>query len=1288
MTAFAAKTAEHDSAKSRQAKSQSDHLPDVQSAPIFDFQIQRKTACACGGDCPNCQDDSIIQTKLTVGEPNDQYEQEADLIAAHVMRMPRAESVEAMPIGEPYLQLKPLSISPVGFSQISRLQRQTEEDESEEIVQTKRIDSANEIPEAIQTKKEVSLSRLSLATNSLQNIQRQSLSESENEEEIEEIPNEKNFDYVQTKAIEADEISPAEDETVALKTATNTPKTQNIGIEDILGRKRGGGTSLPEHSRNFMENRFGVDFGGVRIHQDNESNKLNRQLNSLAFTTGQDIYFSSGMYRPGTSEGDQLLAHELTHVVQQTGGTHLQRKINKNGFYIQRYGGDENKWYTRDVGVVPGSVAHRTIEKILEASDTSLLTEAPIPGATSDDRALNLVGFADLYKSDGNIVSGVHGFYSKDDEGAEPARKEEDYNKQIASGVKLKTLNYKNMPTPKTSKVPGSKWSSLSPDKRYKHGPKLKDKVKGATTREWDTTADFPASFQVGEIKPLSAFKVKAGSFQLGNYIKGFTKFVAETYINSGKKTRATTSGAELDLTLPKEIDYAQFDTEHASTSVKQSLLVKSGKVEKRIWIYKLPDPKGLYVYFSITHPYAPADYPEEIERVLTTLDPLLIELREKHPKIPGKIAPKRVDKPADKPEKKAEKQKISRKSSAKIIQRAPDKNYWAKRGNEWEKKHKTWDKGEKGADKFLESTARGPLERQKIEAALDIPPGKGRKVADEAKKLKKIKLWSGKTGAGLGKLRFYFGTLFDRLMTFFEKVKTKFEKWFKDSDKIKPKGKLAVGWVSTATKVILKFAVEIFKEVLQRGYAAFSACINGMMDKVIDRFTDELNEKLREELNPVAEKVADLHKKLDDEFVKYAGEINLLVESVDQISQWKDILSGLEIAIRVGVQVVSCGTPPGLGCLWGLVAQLAIGTALELLTETKYFDDYIARPTADKLMKHFVGNAFQNLVASSVDSLGLSKYTEGVAECAKVSDSSGGGSGFFGSPGKAFDPNAPDVVKVRQAWEAKHHDAIMNDLLKVFVHSPTEKGKKPEPMTKEDIEKLLEELKKANLSPEALRAMVEGAKTKGTKKVKIDEFIKELGKVPGEDTRTASADAPEDLNKSQTQQTLPNAQGGKEEDKGKANQGTDASNDNKDTKGGIPLFDANKLGKVGDDAGIRDLPNFFFRVRPSADHEAGKIYDVVIDMFEKQEVFVVPANSEDEDTPVEYRIVPFHIYSVSNVRALVLKKEPNIVKGTRKGFRITYQILENVEIKYQPEFASKPMQHIIPKKKPTAILK
>ncbi len=92
-------------------------------------------------------------------------------------------------------------------------------------------------------------------------------------------------------------------------------------VEQEIERMRGGGQPMESGVRTKMERAFGADFSGVRIHHNAESDVLNRALGARAFTTGRDIFFRSNEYQPGSSSSHEILAHELTHVVQQTGKT-------------------------------------------------------------------------------------------------------------------------------------------------------------------------------------------------------------------------------------------------------------------------------------------------------------------------------------------------------------------------------------------------------------------------------------------------------------------------------------------------------------------------------------------------------------------------------------------------------------------------------------------------------------------------------------------------------------------------------------------------------------------------------------------------------------------------------------------------------------------------------------------------------------------------------------------------------------------------------------------------------
>ncbi len=225
-----------------------------------------------------------IQAKLIVGQPNDKYEQEADRVADQVMRTTMdARLGEHMPANDTVQrrysscekednshQTKPL------YTQISPLiQRQPIEEEE---IQTKPL------------------------------IQRQPVEE---EEQIQMNP------MLQPQAEEDEELQPKR---IKAKGGNELAEVSSE-TESKINQSRGSGRHLPSDTRSFMERRFGTDFNNVKVHSDSTAIQMNKEVNSQAFTVGNNIYFNSGKYKPETDGGRQLLAHELTHVVQQGGGS-------------------------------------------------------------------------------------------------------------------------------------------------------------------------------------------------------------------------------------------------------------------------------------------------------------------------------------------------------------------------------------------------------------------------------------------------------------------------------------------------------------------------------------------------------------------------------------------------------------------------------------------------------------------------------------------------------------------------------------------------------------------------------------------------------------------------------------------------------------------------------------------------------------------------------------------------------------------------------------------------------
>lgn len=168
-----------------------------------------------GNGMPSPLERLVAQAKLTIGQPNDQYEQEADRVAQNVVQRINA----------------PTSKSP----QPDAVQRETEEE-----LQTKPL--------------------------------------------------------LQRKPITGDAAP---------------------DLESEIHRVKGKGQSLDTGLQRAMGEAMGADFSGVKVHTDARSDQMNQSIQAKAFTTGKDVFFKQGAYQPGNREGQELIAHELTHVVQQ-----------------------------------------------------------------------------------------------------------------------------------------------------------------------------------------------------------------------------------------------------------------------------------------------------------------------------------------------------------------------------------------------------------------------------------------------------------------------------------------------------------------------------------------------------------------------------------------------------------------------------------------------------------------------------------------------------------------------------------------------------------------------------------------------------------------------------------------------------------------------------------------------------------------------------------------------------------------------------------------------------------
>lgn len=266
-----------------------------------------------------------VQTKLNMGKPGDKYEVEADKMADQVVSNKKSEGAVQKKQGEEEVQQKPLasSITPLvqlkGASEEENAQTKLQRKEDEEPVQKMEEEEAQaKEEEEVQAKGE--------------------------EEEVQA----KEDEEVQAKCADCEKegVQKKEEEKVQAKAGTN--QKQGASIENGL-RYGSGGQKMDSETMSYMESGFGADFSNVNIHTDGEAAQMSQDIGAQAFTHGNDIYFNKGKYNPNSEKGKHLLAHELTHTIQQKGM--VQKKIQKSDFckpYPDKESAEDAEWWLRN----------------------------------------------------------------------------------------------------------------------------------------------------------------------------------------------------------------------------------------------------------------------------------------------------------------------------------------------------------------------------------------------------------------------------------------------------------------------------------------------------------------------------------------------------------------------------------------------------------------------------------------------------------------------------------------------------------------------------------------------------------------------------------------------------------------------------------------------------------------------------------------------------------------------------------------------------------------------------
>ncbi|WP_299885370.1 DUF4157 domain-containing protein [uncultured Lacinutrix sp.] len=236
-----------------------------------------------------------VQAKLRVNKPDDSYEKEADAVAESVVNMPEPQKQPNITIGLPDVQ-----------------RMEETKDEEEETLQMSSMTIQRMVEEEQEDNTSIQAKQISFIQRDVNDI-----NPSSNEED----------ETVQTYSSERPTMYHSD----VIQRSGRGPPAGAGQFQSQLHNSTSGGQPMAKPVGNFMSSRFGADFSTVRIHTDTSAQQMSKQVNAHAFTYGNHIYFNSGKYDPDSKSGQTLLAHELTHTIQQGASpvySNVQRKHN------------------------------------------------------------------------------------------------------------------------------------------------------------------------------------------------------------------------------------------------------------------------------------------------------------------------------------------------------------------------------------------------------------------------------------------------------------------------------------------------------------------------------------------------------------------------------------------------------------------------------------------------------------------------------------------------------------------------------------------------------------------------------------------------------------------------------------------------------------------------------------------------------------------------------------------------------------------------------------------------
>jgi hypothetical protein len=721
------------------------------------------------------------------------------------------------------------------------------------------------------------------------------------------------------------------------------PTEISDSVQHTLDTGRGGGQPLDPPLRDDMESAFETDFSDVRIHTGTSAENLNQDLSARAFTYGTDIYFNANEFSPDSQQGRHLLAHELTHVVQQNPG--LKRKPSEGP---QASTGDKKvqaaAWTfapsARTGGSRPsGTQIHKDVLPLFAEKNPEIFVEVKIPGANRKDADTGKWGVADFYL-------------------ARPARGD-----TMSRTIGLNWSEDGPVSLGKDAKLDGG-------GARYDHGQHAAPRVAGSTPRVHDAARASP-NIKLGDLKPGHSAEAILGASQLMLYQSGIKQTAKDlaTWLadpNNSKEQNDKgkwnpTVGPIEKLQIPDELRYpggkGLYPRPLSVYKDNKNVDEVSG-LHGKLYVYK-HSKSGIWAYEWLPDKIPDVGASGNVDNVLKRLKAEVIKpVRETRKRkgvgakkpLPGSAAAVR----------KREKPRLRRKDDGFPY-------------TSWQRTYGDWKKD-------AETAMGKPGEKEKAnlaEALVDVDHRTGginlpAQVKERGLGYKQIQHWM-KFGGAYGWLRNTFDGVYVKLSNLAEKVKKKVRGFAK-----RVGGTSFGSWVKAAIKVLFKIfklvASWVLTQVADKLIASLQEGIANNINKLVEAVTPEgATSKIEEFQEKKAEYEALIAAKEEEIEKRLFGDKLELMEKLETWNKYADQIGTIATVVEWGVRLLACAAPPAIGCLWNLAIS-ALQAAFAMLMQTCWFTKKVYGPVLSSIkeVREFPSTAASYVVKEANDLIPL----------------------------------------------------------------------------------------------------------------------------------------------------------------------------------------------------------------------------------------------------------------------------------------------------------------------------